>query len=445
MLKKLLLIAFISSSLFAQLSWDIELSPLYRMQYHDGSELELPFRIFEGSAVYSVNDFEFKTSTALQSRWTELENSEISIREMYVHYYPFFGEVKLGKQILAWGYADQNNPTDNINPYNYYYLFEAGIDRKEAVNAAALTINISDLSVDAVLSEHNENVFPYDEEDFPFTLPAQADPRGRTQELESPFEYGLRLRHSLLGVDYSLSYWQGYDKQATPSLVYADPAKLMTGIEPEIEFSYRKTSVLGGDFVSFINDFTLRAEGAYFSSENTSTIHDNFKLKIPMKAEYLQYVAQVEYTTPIDIQIAAQYMGHKILNAEGLLDPNKMMPAIMQAISTDQTQLIPIDSQELFKASLGSPLHNFMESALSISASALLLDNQLDLRVAGIFNLIDSGTIFSISAEYFLNDAIGIKLYSSNIFSSTDDQNDFFYIMKDFSYLGVGLSYRIGN
>ncbi|MCK5687128.1 hypothetical protein KAJ27_23535 [bacterium] len=444
-MKRLLLgfMVLISGSAFAQLNWEAEVSPLYRMQFHDQSALELPFRMVEAAAGYSYSNIEFTLSADVESRWNELSKSGLNLRELYFHAYPSFGEVKIGRQILAWGYADQNNPTDNINPYNYYYLFDLGINRKEAVNAAVLNLNLGDVGIEAVLAEHSENIFPYDEDDFPVTIPAAADPRGRTQDLENPYEYGLRLQHSMLGVDYSLSWWQGYDKQASP-------VRLSTIIEvlpPPMQFSYRPTSVLGADFVTFIGDFTLRSENAFFMTENILEATDLYNFILPLKSQYLQYIVQLEYSAPLDIQLSAQYMGHTILSAEGV-HPYSLKSSMMSWAMSGQGNefIIPVnDISGIFKSALGSPLHGFLESALSLSASRLFLDDRLDIRFAGIFNLKESGQIYSFSADYILNDALELQLYSSIIHSASTDPTDFFNMMEDFSHLGLGLSYRIAS
>ena len=39
----------------------------------------------------------------------------------------------LGKQIISWGSASANSPTDIISPYNYYYLFSNGKEQKEGL------------------------------------------------------------------------------------------------------------------------------------------------------------------------------------------------------------------------------------------------------------------------------------------------------------------------
>src|SRR6056300_325111 len=115
--------------LFGQLNYSGIISLKYLLRISDGSEISLPFRIAKLQLGYSIGDFEIKTNTALEARWQGTE-AELELREAYLQWYPQFGEVKVGKIIHTWGAADGNNPTDNVNPYDFYYMFLPGADRK---------------------------------------------------------------------------------------------------------------------------------------------------------------------------------------------------------------------------------------------------------------------------------------------------------------------------
>ena len=106
----------------------------------------LLFSIFQQSHVFSAKP-QIKTAiltievlsllaTALEHRNSPSE-STLDIREAYFAYYPNWGEIKIGKQIHAWGAADGNNPTDNINAYDYYYLF----DQKQLFQTRGQTVS----------------------------------------------------------------------------------------------------------------------------------------------------------------------------------------------------------------------------------------------------------------------------------------------------------------
>jgi len=430
--------------LSAQLSWDLEISPLYRLQIHDGSELQLPVRTAQAGLNWSGRTFELHLNTDLQTRWQDPDMTEAGLREFYLHAYPFFGEVRLGRQILAWGYADQNNPTDNINPYNYYYLFGLGIERKEAVNALSVTVDLNVFSLQAEINEHKANIFPWDEADFPIQFPPEADPRGRSRDPEQPWESGLRLRFPAGGWDLSLSYRRGYDKTATPVLLTYLPPNLV--FPPDnILFGYRRTQTLGMDAVAFILNATLRAEAAWFRTENEHNTDAVWNYLISSRADYLQYILQLEYDLPLELSFSAQYLGHSIQKAEGV-SLNDLRTALMDAILNGAPlNLTESDMKTQLQIASGSPLHSFLESAAVLSLSRSFLNDRLNLKGAGIINLKESGQIYSMSADYYLNDWLQLELFSSLIRSASAEDTNFFKMMEDFSHIGLGLSMQFAS
>lgn len=50
----------------------------------------------------------------------ETDFTSIDLREAYVSIYPGKFDIRLGKQIIAWGKADGINPTNNITPQNLF-------------------------------------------------------------------------------------------------------------------------------------------------------------------------------------------------------------------------------------------------------------------------------------------------------------------------------------
>ena len=95
----------------------------------DQSQINLPFRIMSLDLGYTVGSLDIKTVSAVEYRY-DSSKSSYNLREAYLAYYPEWGEVKFGKLIHVWGAVDGNNPTDNLNPYDYYYLFKQGVGQK---------------------------------------------------------------------------------------------------------------------------------------------------------------------------------------------------------------------------------------------------------------------------------------------------------------------------
>ena len=110
----LLTIKFIS----AQFNYSGEINPYVMNRTSNKTQINLPYRIISLDLGYTIGNLDIKTVSALEHRNNPSE-WEYDIRELYLAYYPSWGEVKVGKQIHAWGAADGNNPPDNINAYDY--------------------------------------------------------------------------------------------------------------------------------------------------------------------------------------------------------------------------------------------------------------------------------------------------------------------------------------
>jgi len=137
----------------------------------DLSNISLPFRIAEFEVGFSKGDFDFITSSAVEFRWTG-GDPKIDYREAYLIWYPSWGEVKVGKQIHAWGAVDGNNPTDNLNPYDYYYMFLSGAERKVGTVSGSVKYYWKDLQIEGLfIPEHEGNRVPFGEKAFPLNIP----------------------------------------------------------------------------------------------------------------------------------------------------------------------------------------------------------------------------------------------------------------------------------
>ena len=107
MKKILLLLSFAS----AQINYSGEINPSVMTRKSNQSQINLPFRIATLEGGYTFGSIDLKTSLAIEHRWNTGE-SVFNLREVYLAYYPDWGEVKFGKQIHAWGAVDGNNPSE---------------------------------------------------------------------------------------------------------------------------------------------------------------------------------------------------------------------------------------------------------------------------------------------------------------------------------------------
>ena len=404
---QLLLPLLLFNLLNAQLNYSGSLNPGNMYRLSDQSEISLPFRIAEAEVGYSLRDFEINTNSALEYRWSNNEN-EFQLREAYITWYPNWGEVKVGKQIHAWGAVDGNNPTDNLNPYDYYYMFLPGAERKVGTVSGSVKYYWNDWQMEGVfILEHEGNRFPFGEEAFPLDIPMSAP---KLMDEEPGSEFGFRFQSTLGSSDFSLSYFDGRDR----SFSYVGVTDSMPS------FFYRKTSVLGFDLVLFIGDFTNRFEIAHFSTK----IDVNPDMLYFDNATYIQYAEQIEYTTPNDIMLSVQLIGY----IEGEISWQEIEGN--RSAQTSVPELIP---------GMGTPFATFTDLGLSFSASANYYDDALELMGNTFIDLKDSQSMLGASVKYSPINNWKINVSISKFMGEEGTQ---FHEMEDFSHLQLGLEYH---
>ena len=400
-MKKVICFIFPITTLLGQINYTGSIKPGNMYRLSDQSEISLPFRLAEAEVGYSLGDFEIKTNSAIEYRWSNNEN-EFQLREAYLMWYPSWGEAKVGKQIHAWGAVDGNNPTDNLNPYDYYYMFLPGAERKVGTISGSVKYYWNDWQMEGVfIPEHEGNRFPFGEEAFPLDIPMVAP---KLMDEEPGSEFGFRLQSTLGSSDFSISYFDGRDRSFTP-VGYNELPNLMPSV------FYRKTSVLGVDLVSFIGDFTNRVEIGYFSTENDTEV-DSITIN---DASYIQFAGQVEYSTENDIMLILQIIGSEISEINGII------------------------TEDEFQHGMGTPFASFTDLGLSFSLSANYFDDALELKGNTFIDLKDSQSMAGVSAKYSPMDNWKLNVSVSKFMGEEGTQ---FHEMEDFSHLKAGLEYH---
>jgi len=422
---RVLLLAFGLSTLSAQMMISGELTPSAMFRLSNGELIDLPFRVGSINLNYAWGDLELRSRTALESRWKDPAKAEntLDIRELYVLWYPAFGEVKLGKMIHAWGAADANNPTDNLSPYDYYYMFMTGTDRKQGNLSAAVSAYLGDWQGQMVFTpEAKGNRFPFGEPDFPIQFPFEPE---TYEDLASPYEIGGRIQRAFNAADISMSYLKTHDQTFSLLALEGNPPNM------GMRFGFRNTDVLGMDFVAFPGNWTLRGEGGYFRTKSPEIEAQDPSAMMfatfPVEAEYLQYVLQVEYQFANQVSLMAQMLGTEVLSAEGL------MP-----LTTGGVTLV---TKENFTPGLGTPFAMISDRVIMLSTMATMLDNALELSGMFMMNLAETGYMANAGATYSLMEGLNLEARLGYFLGDDEDENNRFTQLEDFSNLTIGLSY----
>ncbi len=409
---------FICPFIFGQLSFNGSIKPLVMFNISDKDRMDLPFRFVQLRSGYTMGDFDILVNSALEHRWGENQNPNIQLREAYLTWFPSWGEVKIGKQIHAWGVADGNNPTDNLNPYDYYYMFLQGADRKIGSVSASIISYWNNWQLEGVvIPNHVSNRLPFNEPEFPFQIPIEPT---EYQERQNSLEYGLQLKTILGETDLGISYFEGYDRSF--SLLGIDTMNIMQ-VSPK--FGYRSTSVIGLNMVTFIKDITIRAESALFSTVNDYEV--KWYSFLDTKADYLQYVIQIEYRMENSKTIGAQLIGNNVLEATG------------NTLDLSSMNMTPLNNDN-FIPGMGTPFAMISNKSLLIIGSNRFFDDDLELSYNLLFNLEEQGQLLGFNLEYLLNDNWFFNV-SANYFIGNDDPINSFEQLEDFSNTQLQLSY----
>ncbi|MBU0581167.1 MAG: hypothetical protein KKA19_08315 [Candidatus Margulisbacteria bacterium] len=257
---------------------------------YDLLRLELSSALGEEMQWYWRNDLYLGNSLK------DLYFAQYEIREVYLDWYSAFGDFRLGKQIITWGMADENNPMDNINPVDLYDPFQEKNERKYGVFGIKTDQYFSDYTLTLVwLPGFKESRLPSSEYiDMPSTK-TLGDPRVPEDRYINT-QYAARLLKRGQGLDWSISYYDGYEKIYSPieyilTLAGPVPAKL----------GYRRTKVTGVDFAADVFDFDVRGEAAYFNTEDIGGENDL------VRNPYYQYIIGASYKFENDLKLGMNY------------------------------------------------------------------------------------------------------------------------------------------
>lgn len=162
-------------------------------------------------------------------------------------------DLRIGRQIVAWGRADGINPTDNLTPRDYRVLLPNDEDQRFGIWAARLDASLTEtLTLTTFVSPD----FTPSEVPLPSSLAiARHVPRGAEDNLV----VGLKLDRSGGSTDWSLSYYHG--ASLLPTVQSAGSS---------IALGYDRTTVLGADIARNFGRFGFRGELAYTFAEAQS-------------------------------------------------------------------------------------------------------------------------------------------------------------------------------
>lgn len=171
-------------------------------------------------------------------------------------------DVRVGKQIVAWGRADAVNPTDNLTPRDYTVLLPFDSDQRVGTTAARL---------DYFTANAGTLVFFWTPFFEPSTVPlvaadGTAIPEDRPERGAENSEFAAKWDNTGGAADWSVSYFRGFS--LLPLLTIASPSP---GVTP-LRATYPRLTAIGADISGNVGRYGFRAEVAYIRPDDNPDI-----------------------------------------------------------------------------------------------------------------------------------------------------------------------------
>lgn len=229
-------------------------------------------------------------------------------------------ELRAGKQIIAWGRADELNPTDVITPKDYLLLLPEG--------QAAYRYGVTALRADYFLTPETRVIgvwVPvFSPSRIPLDVPAGVHLRETLPAITiQDGSAGIKLDHSGGDIDASLSYYYGFNllPEIRVGSVTSDPA---TGaVNADATLVHPRRQMVGADFATALGRYGYRGELAFVHTPNGDG-H-----RVDEVTPYVSYVLGVERTFFDNLNVIVQYVGryvlHRVDPARALANPDPLL------------------------------------------------------------------------------------------------------------------------
>jgi len=175
--------------------------------------------------------------------------------------------VEAGKQLIRWGKADVLTPTDRFAPRDFLNVVDS---EYLPITAARLTYGTQADTLDLIFSPRlTPSRVPLLNQRWAVLPPVpvhELDP-----DLPGGPQFGARWNHIGAAAEYSFSFYNGYDHLP---LFRVQPNFAL--LRADIQRFYPQMRMYGADAAAPVGPVTLKAEAAYFTSNNPSA--DNYAL-----------------------------------------------------------------------------------------------------------------------------------------------------------------------
>ena len=385
---------------------------------------------YNNSSAYAEATFAYDAAGALNGEGGSGNlggGFDLSLGELWIDYTSSFWGIRIGRQKAVWGKADGIDITNVLCPADMSSLSAmTGDDSKLPVDAIRFSLSGNQFTADAYwIPFFKPSALPLDEGNtlrkfvvpssvsFPIpamnttlTLPVSINQFETPERAIWNGEYGLKLSGYFSILDFSLYEYYGWDD--IPVLGYSmtygapvDPTNPATAMPNGIVVSgdYKRMAMIGTDAALPIGPTVLRLEAAFFPQryfqKSAEEIMKN-RSESSEKHNQLSALAGIDWM-PSGWTITAQYYCDVVFG----------------------------DIEKLDRA-------NEYQHGTTLSLSKSLVNETLELSLAGILGFNDFDSMISPSVKYSLSDQINLGL-KAFIFLPGPDNDGKYGAYKDLS------------
>ena len=348
----------------------------------------------------------------------------LKLREAYIDWKGEMLALRIGRQVVSWGKADDIQITDVLNPRDETNVVAADYsESKLGVDAVRISLLTDKTQVDAYwtpfftpsilpLAKGNplhSRIFPEEVDGIGINYPEKYDDFELPEKRLSKSELALRASTYTSVADLSLYGFYGWDDlpliRYNPNIVFGDGEDMpATSYTIDVTGEYKRMYMIGADAAIPAGDFVFRLEGAYFPKRHFQTDVNSQLFKYSedsrpasKRKNQVLGLAGLDWTPSGGWTITAQYV------ADGVIDHDSDL------------------ERKQFEH----------QATLSIEKS--ILNETLTIMASGALDLWDFSTASELELDYKLTDAITLSLIGDLYLEGPDGKEGLYGEYRDYS------------
>ena len=326
-------------------------------------------------------------------------NFAVELKEAYAGYQSDKFDIYLGNQIVTWGRTDGFNPTNNINPNDYFFLSAKPDDQKLPNFMLRMKYRITpSIDIDITgMPWYRPSVYRYDL--FQIAEGVSFDEGELPDRKIENSSFGARINFNLSSLGFSLSWFHGYDPFYGFDVKSIDLTILQ---EPQIVYQpdYYQKDAVGADLAIPLSNWIIRGEMAY-----NQTYFYKKHMYVPNPD--IAWVLGLEHEF-FGITTIVQYVGKFTFDFQELETPVLDDP-------TDIDQLLQFASDNIYYESELFNRKVFLQEkqtnhALFLTLTRSFLYSTIMAEITGYYNLTSDDYFIRPGITWNINDALSTSV-----------------------------------